>query len=283
MRVTFYGVRGSISTPDVSQSRYGGNTPCVLVEVEGGPLLVLDGGLGLRWLSEDLTREARRSGAPIGLHLLLAHGHWDHIQGIPFAPMMYSPGNRVDIYGRRGMGEGLKTTLLHQMNPNYCPVPNFFLLDDVGATVAFHELDEEELEIGPARVLSLPLPRGVRAPCSGYRIEAHGRVVTYLTDVEYLAGGGPACPEALRLARGADLLIHDAQFLPEEARLRPNWGHSTWVDALALAEAAQVARLALFHHDPGRSDQEVDRIVAAASAQASMDVFAAAEGSTLTL
>lgn len=281
MRVTFWGVRGSIPTPDEPQARYGGNTPCVQVELSDGGTISLDGGMGLRWMTAEMMHGKAGKGAE-HLHLLLTHCHWDHIQGIPFSPIMYVLGNQVTVYGRRSFEGGLKETLLHQMNPNYCPVPNFFLLDDVGAKVHFHEISAPEFRIGEARVLSYEMPRGNRPTCSGYRIENGGKVLVYVTDVEYPEGDPARWPEAVDLARGADLLIHDAQFLPEEVPQRPNWGHSTYVQAAALGRLAGCRRVALFHHEPGRTDEELDA-VARTVAGVAPEVFVAREGMIVDL
>lgn len=281
VRVIFWGVRGSIPTPDEPQARYGGNTPCVQVSCSDGTLFSLDGGMGLRWMSVDLMQGKAGRGEE-HLHLLLTHCHWDHIQGIPFSPIMYASGNRVTIHGRRGFEGGLKETLLHQLKPSYCPVPNFFLHHDVGATVEFHEIDAARFHVGPVRITSLELPRGNRPTCSGYRLEHDGVSLVYMSDVEYPEGQPGLCAEALELARGADLLIHDAQFLPEEVSQRPNWGHSTYLEALELGRLAGCRRVALYHHEPARTDDELDALGALAREQAGgADVFVAREGMLL--
>lgn len=283
VRVTFWGVRGSIPTPDEPQARYGGNTPCVLLSCSEGTLISLDGGMGFRWMTADLMAGKAGRGEE-RLHLMLAHCHWDHIQGIPFSPMMYVAGNRVTIHGRQSFEGGLKETLLHQVNPSYCPVPNFFLLRDVGATVEFHEITDPVFHVGPVRVTSLELPRGNRLACSGYRFEDQDVTVAYLTDVEYPLGDPGTSSAALELARGADLLIHDAQFLPEEVQERVNWGHSTWRQAVELGNMAGCRRVALFHHDPGRTDDQLDALeVEAARLARGPEVFVAREGLALDL
>lgn len=272
MRVTFWGVRGSITTPELSHARYGGNTPCVAVDC-GDTHLVLDAGMGLRWMTADLLDRLPDQG--LDLHLLLTHCHWDHIQGIPFAPIMYLPGHSVQIYGRGG-ADSLEQTLLAQMQPDFCPVPNFFLRDDVGATVVLKQIQEEVFEIGGARVTCRDLPRADKAPVAGFRIEFEGRTVTYVTDVEYPGGPGH-CPPAVELARGADLVVHDGQFLPEERDSHRNWGHSTTEEALELARLAGCKQIALFHHDPSRTDEELDEM-AAVLKEAHAGAFPAREG-----
>lgn len=259
MRLEFYGVRGSITTPDEECGGYGGNTSCVFLETKAGTRVVLDAGMGLRWLATDLL--AKHQGQPIHLNVLLSHFYWDHIQGIPFAPVMYIPGNQVDIYGFGGPTLSLRDNLLSQMQQDYCPVPNFFLHDDVGATVKMHEIDETEFHLEEVRVRARLLPSGERKKVGGYRVECEGTVVAYLTDVEYPSG--PAgCPEAVELAHHADLLIHDGQYLASERETSRGWGHSTVEEAVELARLAQAKRLLIFHHDPSRTDEELDDIAA---------------------
>ncbi len=283
MRVVFWGVRGSIPTPDVAQARYGGNTPCVQVTCSQNTQISLDGGMGFRWMTEGLM-QGQDGRAGEHLHLLLTHCHWDHIQGIPFSPFMYVRNNRVTIYGRPSFEGGLRENLLHQVNPNYCPVPNFFLQPDVGASVEILELDSPRFQVGPVGITSLELPRGGGHHCSAYRVEDEGASVVYISDVEYPQGRPELSPEALELARGADLLIHDAQFLPEETAHRQNWGHSTYRQALDLAHLASCRRVALFHHEPRRSDDELDALQERARREAgSVEVFVAREGLAVEL
>ncbi len=278
MRVTFWGVRGSITTPEPEYARYGGNTPCVAVLLADGSDIILDAGMGFRWMTMDLLSQGPKS-TPVSL--LLTHCHWDHIQGIPFSPLMYVPGYRVCIYGRGSPGHSLQENLLRQMEPAYCPVPNFVIREDVGAHVEISELGDGAVRIGPARVMARTLPRGRRDQCTGYRIEEGGRVLAYLTDVEYPEGPA-ACPEALELARDADLLIHDAQYLPAEAEARTGWGHSSAQDAIALAGLSGARRVALYHHDPARTDHDLDVLVAGLES-AQVQVFAAREGLQIEL
>ncbi len=277
MRVIFWGVRGSITTPELTHARYGGNTPCVALEC-GDTNIIFDAGMGLRWMTLDLLR--RFPERKLSLHLLLTHCHWDHIQGIPFAPVMYLPGHQVTIYGR-GNGDGLRKTLLTQMRSDFCPVPNFFLHEDVGADIVIRELSEGEFRVGGAKVICKDLPRGDKPPVAGYRVEWGGRVVTYVTDVEYPGGPG-SCRAALELADKADLIVHDGQFLPEEREAHRNWGHSTTGEALELARLAGCRMLAIFHHDPSRDDVELDAI-GAALRNSEIRAFPAREGMVIEL
>jgi len=257
VRVVFWGVRGSVATPESDCERYGGNTPCVEIRLSPKRSLLFDAGLGLRWQAHRMLDE-RSVGNEV--EILLSHCHWDHIQGIPFSPMMYLPDNKVTLHGAGEPGRPLLENLMEQLRPEFCPVPNFFK-KEVGAHVRVQQLHSEPwFKALGTRVRWGLLPRGTNpSQVVGYRVEGRTRVVTYLTDLEY-PDGPEQCAEALELARDADVLIHDAQYLPEEKAQTTNRGHCTYEDAIALARAAGARRLVCFHHDPSRTDRELDEI-----------------------
>jgi phosphoribosyl 1,2-cyclic phosphodiesterase len=254
MQVTFWGVRGSIPTPGPDTVGIGGNTSCVEVRA-GKALLVFDAGTGLRLLGRKLLAEQ-----PIEAHIFISHVHWDHIQGFPFFVPAFVAGNSIHLYGGSTVSRTLEETLAGQMDhPNF-PVH----LTDMAATMTFRNLGDGEsvvLDAGDgstARVTSGRgnHPNGVFA----YRVEHNGRSVVYATDTEHYA---EVDPRLLALSKGADVLIYDSQYTPEEyagatgGGSKVGWGHSTFEEAVKLAKAAEVARLVLFHHDPGQSDAAV--------------------------
>ncbi len=259
MRLTFWGVRGSVATPEADNRVYGGNTPCVELRLGEGRSLVFDAGLGLRWQANRMLDERP---ADNYVEILLSHCHWDHIQGIPFAPVMYVPRNHVTIYGAGYPHRPLLANLMEQLRPEFCPVPNFFHAE-VGANVNVSPLTSDPwFEALGARVRWGFLPRGnTSSIVVGYRVDFQGKKVAYLTDVEYV-GRPEDCNEAMELADGVDVLIHDAQFLPDEREATRDRGHSTYEDAIALARAAGAKRLICTHHDPSRSDRELDEVSA---------------------
>ena len=277
MRIEFFGVRGSIANAGPEVGGVGGNTTCVLVEA-GSTRIILDAGTGVRALGERLLRESKTEGAPVHATFLFSHLHWDHIQGFPFFVPAYLPETRLELVGPLGDDGSrlLEDVLEQQMSPPTFPVT----LSAMPSRKEFRGLvGGEVLEVGEATVRSARLhhPQG----CLGYRIEHEGRSVVFCTDTEPLPDGG--APEAvLELARGADLLIYDAQYTPEEYPQRRGWGHSTWKDAVEVAKAAGVARLALFHHDPSHDDRAVATIERAAQSLFPA-AFAAREGCTVTL
>lgn len=287
MRVRFWGTRGSIATPDPDMLRHGGNTACVEVRSAAGTLVVVDCGTGAHRLGRHLMANGEPSARG---HLLISHTHWDHIQGLPFFAPLFRPGNEWDIYGPRGLAQSLREALAGQMQYTYFPVT----LDDLGATIRYHDLVEGVLEIGDVQVLTHYLNHTVLT--LGYRLEADGAALVYASDHE---------PYACRLASGtgridgrdrhhveflagADLVIHDAQYTAAEYPKKKGWGHSTVEYAAAVSRAAAAKRLALTHHDPMRDDAALDRIVAelragAAGVAPPLEIFAAAEGTTLEL
>ena len=281
MHVNFYGVRGSIATAGESTRRYGGNTPCVAVEV-GGQQLIFDAGTGIRALGSDL---ARATGAGrVHANLFFSHLHWDHIQGFPFFGPAYVPGNRIDIWHVRPGAEGpmVRDVLSEQMQPPTFPVG----LDMMRAELCFHELGlGEVVRVGDARLrhAAVDHPNG----CVAWRVEDphSGASMVYATDLEHQADALP--PELIELARGVDLLIYDAMYTPEEyagtgGPGRKGWGHSTFEVGAALAELADAKTLCLFHHDPSHDDGFMDALAARARRRF-RNTIVAAEGMALEL
>lgn len=246
----FWGVRGSIPTPQAGMLGVGGNTSCVEVRAPDGSVLVLDAGTGIRALGYALAAEA--AGEPMTIHVVLSHFHWDHLQGLPFFAPLFSPSHDIRFYAVTD--DGRLDRLLHgQMCFPYFPVP----FSDLAASTKTVSLREgEAFEVGPMTVRPFPVnhPQGAH----GFRIECGGATLVYATDYEH---GVASFDAGLREAvRGADVLISDAQYTPDEYRLRAGWGHTTWEKAAQLARDADVGRLYLFHHDPAHDDAALGRI-----------------------
>ncbi len=260
--VRFWGVRGSIPTASRDTVGYGGNTPCVELRVSGvEDIFIWDGGTGLR----ELGRSLQRSGSPVHGYLFFSHCHWDHIQGLPFFEPAYTAGNAFTLVGPAQPTAGLATILGGQMASVYFPVG----LEQFGAHLAFQEIDEGTLTLGGVQFDTLSSFHPGRSLV--YRLNHQGKRVVYATDNElplgWKAASEPTVHEVDRFIRffgEADLLIHDAQYTPEEMERHRGWGHSAWTDVLDLAIAAGVKRLVLFHHDPDHSDSTLDEIGIAA-------------------
>lgn len=280
MKVRFWGVRGSIAKPGSSSLRHGGNTACVEVRSAAGALVVIDCGTGAHDLGRALVaEEAPRRGA-----LFVSHTHWDHIQGFPFFGPLHDKDSTVHVYGPGRRVDSLRELFERQMDPRFFPVP----LDSAAAELRFESVSEGTLSIGPATVHALR----VKHPSHvlGYRVEVGGRSVCYVPDNELEGEGydlGPGWGDRMvRFAGDADVLIHDAMYTEREYRNRRGWGHSTFAQALRLAEDAGVGRLVFFHHDPERTDDALDQIMADLGWGArppTFDVEAAVEGSALTV
>ncbi|MCC6873493.1 MAG: MBL fold metallo-hydrolase [Sandaracinaceae bacterium] len=267
--IRFWGVRGSIASPGPHTAETGGNTSCVEVRC-GDTILILDAGTGIRSLGEMMLARGERDAT-----LLLSHVHWDHIQGLPFFLPAWIPGKRLEI---AGAASALRRALETQMAPPCFPVR----LSDMKAEIPLREIESgSSFEVGGARILAQALehPGGVL----GYRIEHAGRAIVYATDTEHSPEPG-ACPDPrlVSLAKGADVLIYDAMYTPDEhagrsGPARAGWGHSTWQAGVAVADAAGVDRLVLFHHDPQRTDEGV-RAIEEAARETRPGTVAAREG-----
>lgn len=252
-RVRFWGVRGSTPTPMPDYMRYGGNTPCVEVETHDGTILILDAGTGLRSLGDSLIQRARETKNPIEASILLSHFHWDHIQGFPFFRPIYSPQNSFTICGSIPETQFLKFAFQGQFSYPYFPV----IYNQLSAKIDFIQFPQDPTPFRDIILSSRRLnhPQG----CSGFRLECHSKVLVYATDHEH---GNPEADRAVReLARDADLLISDAQYTPEEyAAGKDGWGHSTWTEAVRIAEDAHIKKIVLTHHDPWRDDAGLEAI-----------------------
>lgn len=300
MRVRFWGTRGSIATPGPGTLRYGGNTACVEVRLDDGTLIILDCGTGARALGQALLASGEK---PLRGHIIITHTHWDHIQGFPFFAPLFIPGNEWDIYAPGVTGRRLEDTLAGQMEYTYFPVR----LDQLGATIRYHDVVEGTFSVGSARITAHYLNHP--ALTLGYRIEAGGASLVYATDhephshhrLDLPAGASkialmqPVHQEDRRHVQfiaGADLVIHDAQFTAAEDQSRIGWGHTAAEQVVDFALAAGIERLALFHHDPSHDDDVIDGLVEACRMRAireafddekSLEITAAAEGRYIDL
>ena len=278
MHVTLWGTRGSVAAPGPETARYGGNTSCVEVRGTDGTVLVLDAGTGIRRLGAALPRTLRR------VDLLLTHLHMDHLQGLGFFAPLYNPAMEVHIWGPASTTLSLQARLTRYMSPPLFPVR----LRDLPCTLHLHEVPGGEMGIGTFTVIAAFVCHP--GPTVGYRVAAAGAVLTYLPDHEP-ALGVPRFPwrrewtSGAMLAADADLLIHDAQYSPEEYPEHVGWGHSSLQHTLAFATLTGGKHLVLFHHDPAHTDADLDRLTAAAVriAQPSCPVTTGAEGATFEL
>src|SRR4051794_7319432 len=251
VQVTFYGVRGSCPCPCEANMRYGGNTACVALEVAGEPPIILDLGTGLRLFGETQPLDGSFRGTA-----LVTHIHWDHVQGLPFFPPVDRVGACFDIFGPAQDGQSLRDAIDNFMRPPYFPIH----FSELRGQIAFHDVAHDEVVVGNAKVMVRPVPHV--GPTVGYRIEWHGSTVAYISDHQAPLSLDTVDAAVLELANGVDLLIHDAQYRPDEFEAKAHWGHCTIDYALLVAKEAGARRVALFHHDPAHGDDELDRLLA---------------------
>ncbi|MBS1118709.1 MAG: beta-lactamase domain protein [Deltaproteobacteria bacterium] len=257
MKIKFWGVRGSIPAPGPDTIRYGGNTSCVSIHTGSGGLVIIDMGTGLMHLGNTLM------GGPFGKSggratLLLSHTHWDHIQGLGFFAPVFVGANQFTVWGPGGSPEVLEQILEGQMDPNFSPLQslkNFSAKFDVRAV----PLDGSAFDAEGLTVTAREHPHGATTALA-FRLEEAGRSFVYASDVGY-GEGGPS-PEAIAFYRGADVLLHDTTYRPEDQATRRNRGFSSYEDAAIAAVEAGVKRLVMFHYDQDYSDDDVDALCA---------------------
>ena len=283
VKITFHGVRGSTPCDGPELARYGGSTSCVAVETAGQAPIIFDLGTGLRNFGVALAAQNRAA----GFHgsVLLSHLHWDHVQGLPFFVPLHSPETTLDVYGPQQVEGPIGEVFGGMMCPPYFPIRT----SDLAAALTFQDAGNDDFPIGTAKVRS----RWIRhcGPTLGYRLEVNGISIAYLSD------HGQGCvegqsddfvpQEVLDLCDGVDLLIHDAQHTKEEFEQKRHWGHCTIDYAVHVARESGAQRLALFHHDPAHSDDQVDEILRdardSAARTSAVEVLAASEGLCLNL
>jgi phosphoribosyl 1,2-cyclic phosphodiesterase len=271
VKITFWGVRGSIACPGRDYAKYGGNTSCVEVSVDG-QTLIFDGGTGIRLLGKSLQKRGVKQAK-----LFFSHTHWDHICGFPFFAPAYDLSFQLDVYGGHLPQEGgIRAALAGQMiAPNF-PVP----IDIMRSKLSFHDFQAgQELRFGKnVRVKTMPLNHPNEA--TGYRVEFGGRSVCYVTDTEHVVGSPN--PNILRLIEGADVVIYDSTYSDNEFGGKVGWGHSTWQEGVRLCKLAKAKKLMVFHHDPDHNDGYMDKVALAAKVMW-RNAIVAKEGTTLTL
>ena len=277
MKVTLWGVRGSLASPGADTARYGGNTSCVEVRGDDGAVVILDAGTGIRPLGRALPPSVRR------IDLLLTHLHMDHIQGLGFFAPLFDRDVEVHLWGPPSTTLTLRERLMRYLSPPLFPVH----LRDIPALV-IHEVSEGTFEIGTLRICAAPVCHP--GPTTGYRIMGSGATLGYLPDHEPALGATRFCvasawTSGFALAEDADFLIHDAQYTAAEYAHHVGWGHSAIEHALAFAQLARARHLVTFHHDPAHNDDDIDRLTAAATTSAgpAFRVTAGAEGATFEL
>ncbi len=304
MKVGFWGVRGSYPVPGPSTNRYGGNTSCVQVILEDGPIIIIDAGTGIRLLGKQLMEGPCGKGQG-EVHLLISHTHWDHVQGLPFFAPLHREGNLIRIYSRRQDDDQLNRIFAAVTDVSYFPIP----IDEMKSRIEFVDLDEHsEFWVGDTKIRCRRLNHPSVA--MAYRLDSNGESVVYASDTapfrdllmehEFIAA--PPGPdkglepedaallakmrhELVELCRNADVVIYDTHFTREEYEDRPHWGHSTPEQAMEIISEAGAKKLFLFHHSPQHTDEMMDEILRETRLNGipTVDVDAAREGEVIEI
>lgn len=250
MQIKFYGTRGSIPVSDPNYLEFGGNTTSIQVKRDNGNVSILDAGTGIRQLGKDIVAANWKNPE---LFIGLTHFHWDHIQGFPFFAPAYDPRFRINILAKSKDKQvtSLEGVFAAQMRSEYFAIP----MEKMGAKFNFMEVSDEKLQFGNA-ALSI-IKQHHPGDSYGYKMEDNGKVLVICTDLEH---GDGIDLNIVEFCKGADLLVHDGQFTPEEYEQRQGWGHSTYQQAIEVAKQAGVKELLITHHDPDHDDFFLEKI-----------------------
>jgi len=267
MKLRFWGVRGSIATPGPTTVKYGGNTTCIAIRTESNDLIILDAGTGIHLLGQHLLKKPASS-----THLFITHTHWDHIQGLPFFSSLFIPNNKVKIYGGLDpvTNEGIERALGVQLQYSYFPIREA----ELNAHIEYRTLKpKESVNIGGATITPILLSHPVLN--FGYRIDCDGQSIFFTGDYEplfniyspedhefeeYQIYIDQKQQEIIAAVNGVDALIIDSSYTVEEYEKKKGWGHGTYTGAIQLAKAAKVKKLFFTHHEPTRTDDQLERI-----------------------
>lgn len=248
IKVKFYGTRGSISVCGSKFQEFGGNTTCLqITDMKTNRIGIFDAGTGIRDLGNDLVASGHKQEQ---IFIVFSHFHWDHIQGFPFFAKAYDPKQIINIFamGKDRNIENLRGLFTTLMQSEYFPVP----LDKMGAHFEFMQPDVSSGVFGPLNVKVTANRHNHPGGAYGYRLEREGKALAFCTDIEH---GNEIDQNVVELCKGADLLIHEAQYTSEELKTKKGWGHSSHEQAIQVAEMAGVKQLVITHHDPDHDDE----------------------------
>ena len=249
IHVDFWGVRGSVPSPGPTTTRYGGNTSCVSITVDN-KILILDAGTGIRNLGGAIIGQPE-----LEIFVVVTHSHWDHIQGFPFFTPIYQPDRPVHMFPTLHKKNVVLSSLIDQMDGAHFPITP----DQVPSN--FNFVTEKPLEFLENNGFHMELvPMNHPGKAFGYKIKIDDKIICYFTDNEI----DPPYEKSIELdvltekCRNADILIHDAQYIEADMPLKHGWGHSLISQVTKLGESAEVKNLVYYHHDPERSDDDID-------------------------
>lgn len=252
MYIKCWGSRGSIPVSGVDYIKYGGDTTCLEIRTKSDDIIIVDAGTGIRRLGNKLIEEKRYK-----YNFIFTHAHWDHLMGFPFFKPLYSKKTELNVHSCSFQNQFVETALSRLLTP-----PNFPIrYSDLKAKINYLEACSTEFEIGSATITPIPISHPNNG--CGYKFAEDGKSFVFLTDNElgFVHPGGLSYKDYMEFSEGADLLIHDADYTPEEYETTIEWGHSVYTDTLDLALEAGVSQLGLFHLNQERTDQQINQIV----------------------
>ena len=256
IHVDFWGVRGSVPSPGPTTARYGGNTSCVSITIDN-KILILDAGTGIRNLGGAIIGQPE-----LEIFVVVTHSHWDHIQGFPFFTPIYQPDRPVHMFPTLHKKNVVLSSLIDQMDGAHFPITP----DQVPSN--FNFVTENPLEFLENNGFHMELvPMNHPGKAFGYKIKIDDKIICYFTDNEI----DPPYEKSIELdvltehCRNVDILIHDAQYIEADMPLKHGWGHSLISQVTKLGESAEVKNLVYYHHDPERSDDDIDAELETAS------------------
>ncbi len=288
MKIIFRGVRGSIPTPGANSIKYGGNTTCIEIRTAANELIILDAGTGIHALAQNLDLQQQ-----INAHIFITHTHWDHIQGLPFFTPLFIPDNHIYIYGGLDpvTNEGIQRAMAIQLQYSFFPIREA----ELKAKLSYQTImPGEPVSVGNAIITPTILNHPVLN--FGYRIDCDGQSIFFSGDYEpayniynksdsgfdeYQAFIDEKLTEVTKAMANVDALIIDSSYNDEEYIQKRGWGHGTYTLALKTAARSQVKRLFFTHHEPSRTDRQLDQIhqhLLATNKDASFQIFMAQEG-----
>lgn len=279
MIIRCWGARGSIPVSGKQYLRYGGNTTCLEIRNKNNDIIIIDAGSGIRELGNFLLAENRYT-----YIILMTHAHWDHIMGFPFFKPIYTHKTTINIWGCPFAQVSLNKMLSKTMEPPNFPVD----FKAINARISYQNTCADSFNLGSMTITPIALNHPNRG--NGYKFEEDGKCFVFLTDNElgFRHEGGLDYQDYLNFSRGADLLIHDAEYTENEYKKTRGWGHSVYKDTLKLALDANVKKLGLFHHNQERFDDAVEAMVdecqkEIARHEITLECFAMSQGAELVL
>jgi len=253
MKIKCWGSRGSIPVSGKQYEKYGGDTTCIEIRNRNDDVIIIDAGTGIRRLGNHLVQEGR-----LDVHFIFTHAHWDHVVGFPFFKPVFNENAVFAMHRCPYHSKFVETVLSKVMKAPFFPVK----YSELKAHLSYEDACPLEFKIGAMRITPIPIshPNGG----SGYKFEEDGKTFVFLTDNElgHLHPNGLTAESYIEFSKGADLLIHDAEYTPEEYDTTRTWGHSTYTDALDMALKSGAKKMGLFHLNQDRTDDWMDRIVA---------------------